>query len=89
MALFVISYDLIKGKDYAKIISELERLGAQRVLLSVWLADVTPDNPEAIKDHLAKFADEDDRLLVIEFKKKPAYTRALTGTAAWIKKKFP
>lgn len=41
-----------------------------------------------LRDHLKKYVDEDDKLIVIEFSKKPAYTRGFTTGANWIKERF-
>lgn len=73
MAKHVISYDLMKGKDYTRLINELRRLGACRVLLSLWLWK-SDDSTVTLRDHLAKFIDSDDRIIVI----------AATGDAAWL-----
>lgn len=89
MALFVISYDLIKQKDYPNLTKELERLGAKRVLLSMWLAELDPADPQAILNHFKQYIDTDDRMMVIEFKKKPALTPCLKGTNDWIAKNLP
>ena len=35
-ALYFLSYDLVKVKDYQKLYDELSRFGAKRVLESVW-----------------------------------------------------
>lgn len=64
--LYFISYDLIKNRDYDKIINELERLGAIRVLESVWAFKYNANSSVEIRDHLKSFIDHDDRLLVIE-----------------------
>lgn len=63
--LYYVSYDLIKRKDYQTLWDELKRLGAVRVLESVW-AFKRAETAEKLRDHLAQFIDADDRLLVIE-----------------------
>jgi hypothetical protein len=73
MKKYLISYDLDKpGQDYPRIIGELERLGAIRILYSEWILrnDATAS---ALRDHLKAFIDSNDMLLVV----------ALTGEAAW------
>jgi hypothetical protein len=73
MAKYLISYDLDKpGQDYHRLIAELERLGAIRVLYSEWVWQSTSTAME-IRDHLKSFIDSNDMLLVV----------ALTGEAAW------
>ncbi len=73
MTLYLISYDLDRpGQDYHRLIRELERLGAKKVLFSEWLFKST-SSAKDIRDHLGRFADANDMLLVV----------ALTGEAAW------
>lgn len=73
MKKYLISYDLDKpGQDYHRLIEELERLGALKVLFSEWLLRVNASAAE-VRDHLQKFVDANDMLLVV----------GLTGEAAW------
>ncbi len=73
MASYLISYDLDKpGQDYPRLITELERLGAVRILYSEWIFRSTSSAVE-IRDWLKSFIDSNDMLLVV----------ALTGEAAW------
>ena len=73
MAVYLISYDLDKpGQDYPRLITELERLGAVKVLYSEWILRSTSSAKE-IRDWLKSFIDSNDMLLVV----------ALTGEAAW------
>ena len=87
LAYFTVSYDLLRNKDYQRIIDELKRLEATKVLLSMWFVELD-NTAQQVKDHLAGFLDDDDRLVVVEFSKKPAYTRALEGTNAWVNARF-
>ena len=73
MARYLISYDLDKpGQDYPRLIGELERLGAVRILYSEWILQSTSSAVQ-IRDWLKSFIDGNDMLLVV----------ALTGEAAW------
>jgi len=65
---FSVSYDLTDpGQDYHKLIVELKRLGAWRVLYSQWsLTQANSITAFAVAEHLAKFIDANDRLLVID-----------------------
>jgi hypothetical protein len=75
MGVFLISYDLDKpGQDYHRLITELERLGAVKVLYSEWLFKSTSSAVQ-IRDYLQGFVDANDMLLIV----------ALTGVAAWTK----
>jgi len=73
MKKYLISYDLDKaGQDYSRLIHELERLGAIKVLYSEWLLR-NDASAEVLRNHLRAFIDSNDMLLVV----------ALTGEAAW------
>jgi hypothetical protein len=75
MSAYLISYDLDKpGQDYHRLIKELERLGATKVLFSEWLFNSTSTAVQ-IRDYLQGFVDANDMLLIVE----------LTGVAAWTK----
>ena len=75
MGVFLVSYDLDKpGQDYHRLIKELERLGAVKVLYSEWLFKSTSSTVQ-IRDYLQGFVDANDMLLIVE----------LTGVAAWTK----
>jgi hypothetical protein len=65
MHLFV-SYDLLRqGQDYATLIGELQRLGAKPVHLSLWSLRTTAFTGPALYEHLRRYPDANDRLLVI------------------------
>jgi hypothetical protein len=73
MTAYLVSYDLDKpGQDYHRLIGELERLKAKRVLYSEWIFNSTSSAAQ-IRDHLRGFTDANDMLLVL----------TLTGEAAW------
>lgn len=88
MALFVVSYDLVKRKDYQTLWDEFTRLGGQKVLDSMYLIELDNTSQEVVK-HFSQYVDDDDRLMAIEFSEKPRFTKALVGTRAWINKHFP
>ena len=84
MALFLVSYDFVKRKDYPKLWEEFERLDGHKPGESVYLLNL--DNTAAeVLEHFNQFIDDDDRLIVIEFDKKPRCGKVYKGTAAWIK----
>lgn len=85
MGLFVVSYDLRKRKDYPTLWKEMDRLGGHKPLLSVYFLNVDVDSAADLRDHLAKFIDEDDQLIVVPFLEKPAHQKANQGTNNWIK----
>ncbi len=86
MALFSVSYDPIAENDYDSLIDRLEELDAVRVQPSHWL--LKADNTaEEVKSHLEIFVDT-DKLMVIEFDKKPAYTKAIKEIKDWVARFF-
>jgi hypothetical protein len=87
MALFLISYDLRKTKNYQTLWDEMDRLDAFKPLESVYLANLT-DTASDVRDHLKGFIDDDDGLLVVEFDEKPAAFKCKQGTAQWLKDHF-
>lgn len=88
MALFVVSYDLVKRKDYQTLWDAFSELGGQKVLNSMYLIELNNTAQEVV-DHFSQYIDDDDRIMAIEFSKKPKFTKALSGTNAWINKHFP
>jgi hypothetical protein len=67
MALYFISYDLVKTKDYQKLFDELKRHGARRMIESNWcLKRANSAEALALRDHFIKFIDPDDRIVVSE-----------------------
>ena len=71
---YLIGYDLNKsGQDYKTLIEEIKKLGTWwRCLDSTWLIKSSA-SAEIIRNHLMKFIDKNDELLVI----------GVTGEAAW------
>ena len=63
---YVISYDLNQpGQDYSRLINELQRYGAKKVLMSQWGLRRRGTTAAALRDHFWQFMDRNDRLLVI------------------------
>lgn len=65
MALFFLSYDLRKGRDYQKMYDELAKYKAVRVLESLWCFN-SASTASALRDHFKGFIDSDDGLAVIK-----------------------
>lgn len=87
MALFSVTYDLVKNKNYDRLIEELGKHDTVKVQMSHWLLAAS-NTAKEVKDHLAGYVDEDDKLMVIEFDKRPQFTKSLQGTNDWIKRHF-
>jgi len=63
---YFISYDLMNDKDYKTLSNELEKLGAERVLLSLWCLKKSNTSAEKLRDHIGGFIDNDDKIVVIK-----------------------
>ena len=67
MALYFITYDLRKERDYQKMYDELEKFDAVQVLESTWCFKRVNTSAAGLRDHFKQFIDTDDGLLVNEF----------------------
>lgn len=88
MGLFAVSYDLVAKRDYQPLWDEMERLGAHKALLSLYLLNLTSNDPDTVRDHFAQFVDDDDRLLVVQLS-DAASLRCFKGTLDWIEANCP
>jgi hypothetical protein len=90
MALFVISYDLRKARQYQRLVQQLEKWQAVRVLDSLWLANL---NGTALKvrDVLRPLLDAEDGLAIIELKAGSMWATAGVQPAGltWLKTQLP
>ncbi|MEC7119357.1 MAG: hypothetical protein VXW65_05595 [Pseudomonadota bacterium] len=66
MTTYVVSYDLIKTKDYAKITAAIEAYGNWCKPLESFYVIETFQTSIQVRDNLQRFIDGDDRLLVIQ-----------------------
>lgn len=74
MKSYLIGYDLNKsGQDYKKLIAEIEKSGSWWHCLDSTFIIKSSSTAVAIRDHLKKFVDSNDELLVV----------CLTGEGAW------
>lgn len=90
MPFYSVSYDLHEGESYGAIIGRLEELGAVRALESFWLVELADVDAGPVKDHLAQYLpDAKDKLMVIQFERKPRFTRAFSPAIEWIQERFP
>ena len=63
----------------------MDSLGAHKALNSFYLVNLTNTDPQEVLNHLKGYVDSDDRLMVVRFTGKPAFTKAHAGTNNWIK----
>ena len=64
MALYFLSYDLRKSRDYQKLYDELANFGALRMLESCWCFKRINTSASALRSHFKKVVDSDDSLVV-------------------------
>ncbi|KEZ77838.1 hypothetical protein C41B8_08480 [Salinisphaera hydrothermalis C41B8] len=66
MALFFLSYDLRKQKNYQSLYDELAAFNAVRVLESTWCFNRMDTNCAGLRSHFKQFIDSDDGLCLSE-----------------------
>ena len=66
MAIYCVGYDLIKGKDYTKLIDKLKSYGTYaRAQGSLWFIK-SSKSASYIRDELKGATDDDDKIIVIK-----------------------
>ena len=66
MALYFLTYDLRKERDYKKLYEELENFNAVQVLESTWCFNRINTTAEGLRGYFKKYIDKDDGILVSE-----------------------
>ncbi len=85
MACYLVSYDLIKNKDYNNLIKAIKAYPSWcRVLLSVWIIK-SPGPATSIRDNLVKHIDYDDKLLVVKLSSEAAWIHLSDEISNWLK----
>lgn len=88
MAAFVITTDLRKpGQDYDKFYAEMDRVGAKRVLLSVFVADLNQTAAQ-VRDALKSYVDGNDRIGVFKLNDWATWN-GMAGGVAILKRLLP
>ena len=92
MPFFLVGYDLKTNqgekRDYNPIEEALEDLDSCHTQDSVWYVEHT-GTARQLYDLLKTKVEDRDRLMVVEFSKKPSWQKALPGTNAWLDNRFP
>jgi hypothetical protein len=90
MALFLISYDLRRQRNYQPLYDCLNNWKAARLLESLWLAELVGP-ADTVRDILTGLIDDDDAVAVIELKApfNWATMRTQPTGTAWLKSKSP
>jgi hypothetical protein len=89
MALYVVSYDLVKKSEseYQDLWDELDTLDSVKTQDSVYYVSSSKTQWELL-ELLEQHIHENDRMMVATFTRKPNYTKALKGTNAWLDRHF-
>jgi hypothetical protein len=66
MALYFLTYDLRKSRNYQKLYDELDDFGAVRILESTWCFKRINTDASGLRDHFKGYIDSDDGLAVSE-----------------------
>lgn len=83
MATFIISYDLVKQRDYESLYKAIKAYGTwAHIHESVW-AVVTNDSAESVCNNLLTHVDADDRVFVIKSGREAAW-RGVLCTSKWL-----
>ena len=69
MALYYLSYDLRKQRNYQSLYDELKKFGSVRILESHWCFNRINTDANGLRDHFKKLIDSDDGLSISEVSK--------------------
>lgn len=75
MPSYLVTYDLIKRKNYPELLSELQKFDYWHCLGSVWIVQWT-GTAEQLARHLYQHIDGDDKLLVAAIGSDRAWTQS-------------
>lgn len=86
MPTYVVSYDLkTPGKNYDALISALQTYpNWWHHLGSTWCV-VTPNTAAQVRDHLKRYIDQNDKLLVVRSAGEGAWTGFDNNGSTWLK----
>lgn len=66
MALYFLSYDLRKDRNYQSLYDELNDFNAVSILESLWCFRIENTSAAKLRDHFQQFIDSDDGIVVSE-----------------------
>lgn len=85
MTCYIISYDLVKERDYEKLYEAIKSYDNwARITESTW-AIITNKSAKEVRDNLVKSLDGDDKLIVIKSGEEAAWKNASCSNE-WLKK---
>ena len=77
MACYIISYDLVKERDYEELYKAIKSYGTYAHITESTWAIVTNNKATQIKDKLQKCMDSNDRIFVIRSGREAAWNNVL------------
>lgn len=87
MALYAVSYQLNKSKDYQSLWDAFAELDAHKAMNDFYLVD-NPASTDDVGAYLRQFLDADDFLFVTPFVTRPYKYGCFRGTQAWLNERF-
>lgn len=89
MALFIVSYDLHKVRDYGALHKLLDKWKAKKLLESLWLVELN-SGAEPVLDAVQATLDRDDSIAVVELKAPADWCTYLAEDegSAWLERKL-
>lgn len=85
MATYIISYDLIKRKDYNSLINEIKKTQKwAHPMESLWII-VSNESASEVRDRLKLHMDNDDKLLVVKSSSVGAWKGLSSNVSDWLK----
>lgn len=83
---YLIGYDLNKsGQDYTTLISEIKKLGTWWHCLDSTFIIKSSSSAVEIRNHLIKFIDSNDKMLVVYLNGEAAWTGFSIECSNWLK----
>ena len=73
MALYFLTYDLRKAKNYQKLYNELKEFDSVRILESTWCFNRFDTTAKELRTYFKQFIDPDDGIIVSEISNWASY----------------
>ena len=84
MVTYIISYDLVKERDYEKLYKAIKSYNNWAHITDSTWAVVSNKSTTEVRDHLEKAIDDDDMILIIRSGKYAAWKNAICNND-WLK----
>ncbi|HSH86863.1 MAG TPA: hypothetical protein VK958_06390 [Methylophilus sp.] len=85
MTCYLVSYDLIKNKDYTRLQAAITSFPWMKILLSQWII-LSDLDIVTLRDHLSSYMDSDDKLFIVQLPKGSiaAWVNLPTEDSQWL-----